>query len=513
MGLRLMTVGASSVVPGSHYIVSSNNHHYSLDLGGIPDNECIISKSLSTIYPLPHLIDATIFSHGHFDHIGKMPKFVRDYGYRGPMYGTYPTLDILALTNRMKKGFEKYNEIYEHILNGNIGDVENAFIDLEPTRPDHYDFYLNKTHEQREKTIRRWSAQVPSSIETLSDLFLPKGFYDEVQLDENLSFQFLKSSHILGSSQVLFNYEGGKTNQRLLYTGDIGYENCFFGSPDVPKDIDHLILDCTNANKEFNSNYDPRENLKDIINSTIGRGGQVYIAAFTLNRIQMVLNYINDLFNKGEIPRGIDYYLDSPTGSRMTEYYKNKTSWFDKIKNKDNPFLIRHNNRISKSTKRSKDICKQSRPYVMLTAPGMIDKTGRIMNHLIKDGENRGIQDPRNSLVICGHQATNLGKTLLDSIDDKTISTVRIPKYRRNELVSNEEYQIKAEIHSLQNLSGHLFKDHIINFLKIMKPKNTFLVHADQHVRVETMKYLNEMGLGGNVYSPGIFDVFDLSNM
>ena len=41
-------------------------------------------------------IDAVLLTHGHMDHTGYLPRLVKQ-GFKGPIYGTNPTLDIAKI--------------------------------------------------------------------------------------------------------------------------------------------------------------------------------------------------------------------------------------------------------------------------------------------------------------------------------------------------------------------------------------------------------------------------------
>ncbi|PLW80883.1 hypothetical protein C0585_00225 [Candidatus Woesearchaeota archaeon] len=503
-GLRLMFVGASGTVPGSHYVVSEGNNHYALDMGGIPQRNSVLENKISSVYPLPFNLKAVIATHGHFDHIGKLPKFIEEYGFRGPIYGTLPTLELLKQYMGKKAKFDRMTPILKNVVGGDIGIEEKQFLELEPRNPDTYDDALFLPSELRVENIKEWFDQgVPSSF---SDMCNPINFHKHVPLTENLNFELLKASHIIGSSQVLLNYKGEKGINRILFTGDIGYQNCFFGEPEIPDSIDSLVFDSTNCDKDFDSDYDPREEIKQIINKTINRGGQAYFAAFTVNRMQMIMNFIKDLHDKKEIP-DVPYFVDSPTGSKLFELYKNHSEFLEGVD--DASFIINERYRIGKSSRKSKAIVKKSFPYVVISASGMFTE-GRILNYLTKKGENRGIEDERNSVVICGYQAEEVGRTILSAKDSNEKVKVKITKGRGRNWSSNF-YDVNAEVHELKNLSGHMYRDQAYDWIQKVNPKNLFLVHADHKTRKSFKDYLVERAFSGdNIYLPHYYSFHDI---
>jgi len=503
-GLRLMFVGASGTVPGSHYVISEGNNHYALDMGGIPQRNSVLEDKISSVYPLPFNLKAVIATHGHFDHIGKLPKFIEEYGFRGQVYATPPTIDLINQYMGKKANFEKMNPILKNVVGGDIGINEEQFLTLEPRNPDMYDAALDISYDNRIENMKGWAIEgVP---ENFLDMSRPTKFYNHIILTENLNFQFLKASHIIGSSQVLINYKGKEGIKRTLFTGDIGFKNCFFDDPDVPDSIDNLIFDSTNCDKDFDFDYDPREKIKQTIKKTIKRGGQAYFAAFTVNRMQMVMNHIKDLHSKREIP-DVPYFIDSPTGSKLFELYKNHSEYLELV---DDPsFIINEKHRIGKSSRKSKAIVNKSFPYVVISASGMFTE-GRILNYLTKKGENRGIEDKRNSVVICGYQAEEVGRKILSAKDSNEKVKVKITKGRGRNWSSNF-YDVNAEVHELKNLSGHMYRDQAYEWIQKVNPKNLFLVHADHKTRKHFKDYMVERGFfEDNIHLPHYYSFFDI---
>ncbi|MFW5991126.1 MAG: MBL fold metallo-hydrolase, partial [Candidatus Nanoarchaeia archaeon] len=91
---RILFGGATGVVQGSHYIFSIGDAHVAIDMGGLHKQTSDIEKRLSSVFPLPHALQAVILTHCHFDHMGKLDRFIGNFGYRGPIYGTPPTQEI-----------------------------------------------------------------------------------------------------------------------------------------------------------------------------------------------------------------------------------------------------------------------------------------------------------------------------------------------------------------------------------------------------------------------------------
>lgn len=508
--------GATEVVQGSQHALSIGNNHFLVDMGGVMGSDDLELR-LKSVYPLPHSIKAIILSHGHFDHYGKLSRFIESFGYRGPVYGTQPTLDIWSKMGRKHKKnvqMEHHNTVIKNIINGKIGEPELAFLGITPSKVDAYDVATRLNEKERKDTMHYWNMimhnHMDSGITAQRDLGVPVGYEEKIQLLPDLSFTLYRSSHIIGSAQVLFEYGKGKNPKRVLFTGDLGPKNMLYSDPDIPTDLDCIVFDATNGDISSESYEDPMNKVKDIINSTMQRKGQAYFATFTVDRMQKIALMIKELYKNGEIPRNIKYVIDSPSGVRMTTLYEEHAEYLDNldITTGDSPFVISSKDNIGRNARRSRMNSKYADPMVIISAPGMFsdDCDGRLMRYLTQvkqkgdmNKPNYGIEDPRNSLVICGYQAEELGQTLRDSIENPDLDHIWYKGIR---------YNLKAQVHNLQYLSGHMYKDQAKDFLKRAKPKQVVLVHAEDNTRHHLAEYLADTGIisGDRIYCPKLFD-------
>src|SRR3954451_24857274 len=70
----------------------------------------------------PKEIDAVVLSHAHVDHCGNLPNLVRQ-GFRGPIYCTAPTRDLLALILSDSARIQE-EDAYVHQVIGRPGEAE-----------------------------------------------------------------------------------------------------------------------------------------------------------------------------------------------------------------------------------------------------------------------------------------------------------------------------------------------------------------------------------------------------
>jgi metallo-beta-lactamase family protein len=88
----LTFIGAAGTVTGSKHLVSTNGKSFFIDCGLFQGPREIEGLNHVPLPIAPPQLDAIVITHGHLDHVGYLPKIVRD-GYRGPIYctGRLPT--------------------------------------------------------------------------------------------------------------------------------------------------------------------------------------------------------------------------------------------------------------------------------------------------------------------------------------------------------------------------------------------------------------------------------------
>jgi metallo-beta-lactamase family protein len=94
--MRIRFLGAAGDVTGSAYHVMTNEASILVDCGFFQGKKTESQKNRRTDQIEDGKLDAVVLTHGHLDHIGRLPMLTRK-GYKGPVYATRPTLDIARL--------------------------------------------------------------------------------------------------------------------------------------------------------------------------------------------------------------------------------------------------------------------------------------------------------------------------------------------------------------------------------------------------------------------------------
>src|SRR5690606_18095325 len=129
---------------------------------------------------------------------------------------------------------------------------------------------------------------------------------------------FREAGHILGSAYVVMDLVEGDVKRKLVFSGDVGQrDKPLIRDPHPLEEADYLVLESTYGDREHIDGGDIREQLRDIVNQTVAKGGKLLIPTFAVERAQELMYYLSDLAHANLIP-DIPIYLDSPMAVDVT---------------------------------------------------------------------------------------------------------------------------------------------------------------------------------------------------
>lgn len=439
----------SGEVTGSKHVLTIDNETYMIDCGAFQGGRDANQRNRDFTYDTSKL-NGVFLTHAHYDHSGELPKLIKD-GYKGKIYSTPATRDlasVILMDSAKIQKYEKPGPAYE------------------------------------EKDV----------VETM-DHFRCHYYHKKKYINDKLTFTFYDAGHILGSSMIdietlkkrsflkkLLKKEPEKLH--ILFTGDLGRKaNPITNEPEtcVPAP-DYIVLESTYGNRLHHSTAECYNELKEIINTTIERGGKVIIPSFAVERAQEIIYHIKCLMMSNEIPR-VPVYVDSPMATATTGVFNIHPECFNKkiieqfVSKGKNPFSVRSLHCIT-DYKDSQKVAKNEKPCIIIAANGMCE-AGRIINHL-----KTGVSNEKNTIVVVGYMAENtLGRHILEQDPILTID--------------NKEYELKAEVKSIDGFSAHADYQEIYEWLKNVdtsKLKKIILVHGDKDAQAALKTLLEDKG-------------------
>jgi len=385
-------------------------------------------------------LDAVIVSHSHLDHSGFVPYLFK-YGYRGPVYCTTPTRDVMSLL------LLDYVKIMKSENKTPVYDIDDV-------------------KEMVKHTI------------TLD-------FGEVTDITPDVRLTMYNSGHILGSAMAHLHIGNGLHN--FLYTGDMKFGKTALLEPastDFPR-LETVMIEATYGGKQnvLPPAKEQDEYLKNIIKETVKRKGKILMPVLGSGRAQDVMVMLESMIRNGELEE-IPVYIDGMVWD-ITAIHTAYPEFLNKtirklIFHKDqNPFLASFFKHIG-SQKERMQVIEEEGACVILATSGML-VGGPSVEYLKHLADN-----PNNSLVFsCYLPEGSLGN--------------RIQKGER-ELITRvgskqDVTPIKLEVHRLE-ITDHSDRKQLMNFMfKVSpKPKKVIVNHGENSRVLDLSSSIHKQG-------------------
>jgi metallo-beta-lactamase family protein len=89
--------GATRTVTGSKHLLKVGNAQILIDCGLFQGAKHLRDLNWDEFPFVPHELDAVVLTHAHVDHIGMLPRLVKD-GFNGPIYATAATIALCRIS-------------------------------------------------------------------------------------------------------------------------------------------------------------------------------------------------------------------------------------------------------------------------------------------------------------------------------------------------------------------------------------------------------------------------------
>ncbi len=387
-------------------------------------------------------IDALIITHAHLDHVGRIPKLIKD-GYAGPIYSTPVT-----------------RELAEIVLRDAVG-------------------ILGMDARQQ--------GQVPmydiEDVEAVFPLWKTIPYHEEAKITDDVSVYLKDAGHILGSAMI----EMRVGDQKILFTGDVGNSPApILRDTEEVGDVDCMVVESVYGDRNHESRDARSEQFERIVNETLARGGTLVIPAFSIDRTQVLLYELNNLVTQKKIP-SVPVFVDSPMAIKATEIYSSNVELFNEgvraqIRAGDDIFSFPHL-QFTVSQNESRDIERLQGAKIILAGSGM-SVGGRVLSH-----ESDFLPDPKNTILLVGYQtAGSIGRKLADGAKKVEIH--------------GQTIKVKAHIETIYGYSAHKDSDHLVEFIATAtdRLKKVFVVMGEPKAAMHLAQRVNdELGKKGMV--------------
>ncbi|MBU1198734.1 MAG: beta-CASP ribonuclease aCPSF1 [Nanoarchaeota archaeon] len=425
--IRLSFLGGARQVGRSCYLLQTPESRVLLDCG--------IDVAANDDNAYPHLeapefdikeLDAVIISHAHLDHSGLIPYLFK-FGYRGPIYCTLPTRDIMSLLQLDLVKIQR-NEGKEPIY----------------------------TSDDIKETVKH---TICLDFEEVTDI------------TPDVRITLYNAGHMLGSSLIHIHIGNGLHN--FVYTGDLKYAKTnllSMAATNFPR-LETLMIESTYGAKDniLPPIKDADAQLSEHIISTIKKKGKVLLPVLGSGRAQEIIVLLDKLMREGQLSDKIPIYIDGMVWDITaihTAYpeFLNSTVRQQIFHKDSNPFLRENITRIG-SPKERKELLEEKGACIILATSGML-VGGPSVEYL------KGLAEyPKNLLIFTCYQGEgSLGRRIQRG--EREINSKKGNKI--------ETIPIKMDIEKLE-ITGHSDRRELMSFIAHCnpKPKKIIVVHGE----------------------------------
>lgn len=446
----IMFVGNNAEdVTGSMILIKFANKQILLEAGLYQNNDYLESYIVNTkkLKFKPEEIDYVFVGHCHIDHIGLLPRLVKE-GFTGKIIMTYPT-----------------SIISKHLL------LNCAFILADEAR------VLSKRYGRNYAPIYS-EADVCNTFK----FYTVYNQYDTLfQLDDVVSFQWLKNSHCVGAAQLQLILNDGIKKRKLLYTSDIGAletKNHYVENTEVPTFYNDLvIMESTyglntrifKKTREFDV-----EHLRVAIDTVLERHGTLVLPAFSFSRSQELLTTLFLLFGEDKnftTPIIVDSMLTCDICDDYGQVlHNNHLDLWNRVYNWKNVKYIRE-----KSD--SQSCVLDTTPKICISSSGFCTN-GRVISYL-----DRYLRDINSMICFSGYVG-----------DDESYLSYRIKNGKSHKAININKKPVpnRADCITMSTFSSHANFYDLLKYGSNLRTNQLVLVHGSIEAKNCLRNYLKE---------------------
>ena len=390
-------------------------------------------------FPIDQL-DAIAISHAHLDHCGFLPYLFK-LGYRGPVYCTTPTRDLMAL-------------------------LQFDYIDV-------------LVKEGKEPPY------IERDVKEMVNYCITREYREVTDIAPDMRLTLHNAAHILGSASIHLNIGEGAHN--LVYSGDIKYGfTRLFNNVDLkyPR-LETLIIESTYGGKD---DIQPERTLSEeklirTIKETIQGGGNVLIPVFSVGRAQEIMLVIEEYYRRKMLEAKV--FVDGMTKEASAihtaypEYLRKGVQ--RRVLQNDSPFTSQI---FELANSKERDRIVGEKGAVIIASSGMLTG-GPSLHYLYKMAE-----DPCNTLIFVGWQGEgSLGRRIQNGL-----KSIPVPTEKGRIKACN----INMRVETIEGFSGHSDKNQLANYIGSLnpKPKRILVDHGEKNKTIDFSRYIsNKFGI------------------
>ena len=435
--MKISFHGADRGVTGSCHLVECAGKKILVDCGAFQGGGESGTANAANFGFDPAAVDFLLLTHAHLDHCGRIPLLVKR-GFKGEIVATAATRELARV-----------------VL------LDSAHLQDEAAR--------NHAHGGEPSAHASDEARPLYGLDDALAAFERFGrdarYEAPIDLAPGVRVTFVNAGHILGSASILMELVEGETRRRVLFSGDIGNSGRpLLEDPAPPAGVDVALMETTYGDRNHRPIAESVAELYAAIGDAFGRGGNVVIPTFGIERAQDLLYYLREGAEAGKLPSSMHVFLDSPMAISATEIFRRhpeslRPQIAELFREGADPLrppgLV-----FTRDKSESVAINRISGGAIIMAGSGMATG-GRVLHHL-----RHNLARPQSAIVFVGFAAEGtLAREIIDGAREATIAGDRIP--------------VKAQIHTINGFSAHADQTELLAWRRRADPKRTILVHGE----------------------------------
>ena len=431
--------GATGDVTGSAYHVVTKNASILVDCGMFQGGKKEKAKNRREAKLEGARLDAVVLTHGHLDHIGRLPILTRR-GYQGPVFATRPTIELATLILRDSLNLQKSDLKREN--------KRRALDKLPPLEP-----------LFEEADVRR-----------LKPLVRMVKYNQRCDVAPGIQARFVDAGHVIGSSSIELTVTENGQKKVVVFSGDLGPRGAPLLNDPVPfTHADAVIMESTYGDRNHKSLRDTAIEGREIIARAIENRAKILVPVFAIGRTQLLLYLIGGAFTRKTL-KPFPIYLDSPMAIEATKIYRRNLELFDEeAKAMIQSGELRRSLQQTRPCPKASDsqaLNKAEGPCLIMAGNGMCSG-GRIIFHL-----KENLPREETSVLIVGFQSPGtMGRQLVDGAKSVRMFGQQIP--------------VRASIHTMGGFSAHAGQSDLLKWFDSIAPSRprTIITHGEDRAR------------------------------